>query len=45
MQQSESYLRGRVEELECAETNLRESLRQSEILLVQRERRLKEQVF
>ena len=45
VQQNESYFRSRVEELEATENTLRDSLRQTEILLVQREKKLKEQVL
>ncbi|XP_076028871.1 uncharacterized protein LOC143017827 isoform X3 [Oratosquilla oratoria] len=44
VQQSESYLKGRVEELEQTEGALRDTLRQTDFQLVQRERKLREQV-
>lgn len=44
MQQSESYLRGRVEELEVTENMLRETLQQADQILAQRERKLRDQV-
>ena len=44
MQQNESYLRGRVEELEVTENMLRETLQQADQILAQRERKLRDQV-
>lgn len=44
VQQSESYLRGRVEELEVTENMLRETLHQADLILAQRERKLRDQV-
>ncbi|XP_068202288.1 uncharacterized protein [Palaemon carinicauda] len=44
IQQSESYLRGRVEELEVTENMLRETLHQADLILAQRERKLRDQV-
>ncbi|KAG7156072.1 hypothetical protein Hamer_G023566 [Homarus americanus] len=43
-QQNESYLRGRVEELEVTENMLRETLHQADLILAQRERKLRDQV-
>ncbi|XP_045138186.1 protein lava lamp-like isoform X8 [Portunus trituberculatus] len=44
VQQNESYLRGRVEELEVTENMLRETLQQADQILAQRERKLRDQV-
>ena len=44
LQQNESYLRGRVEELEVTENMLRETLQQADQILAQRERKLRDQV-
>jgi len=44
VQQNESYLRGRVEELEVTENMLRETLRQADLIMAQRERKLRDQV-
>ena len=44
VQQSEQFLRGRVEELECSELNLKEALKVNDSSSSNRERRLKEQV-
>lgn len=44
VQQSESYLRSRVEELEVTENMLRETLHQADLILAQRERKLRDQV-
>ncbi|KAK8731651.1 hypothetical protein OTU49_007407, partial [Cherax quadricarinatus] len=44
IQQNESYLRARVEELEVTENSLRETLQQADVILAQRERKLRDQV-
>ncbi|ROT77485.1 hypothetical protein C7M84_003853 [Penaeus vannamei] len=44
VQQNESYLRGRVEELEMTENMLRETLQQADLILAQREKKLRDQV-
>lgn len=44
LQQNESFLRGRVEELEMTENMLRETLQQADLILAQRERKLRDQV-
>lgn len=44
VQQNESYLRSRVEELEVTENMLRETLHQADLILAQRERKLRDQV-
>ncbi|KAK4305379.1 hypothetical protein Pmani_022723 [Petrolisthes manimaculis] len=44
LQQNESYLRGRVEELEVTENMLRETLHQADLILAQRERKFRDQV-
>nr|XP_045623165.1 protein lava lamp-like isoform X3 [Procambarus clarkii] len=44
IQQNESYLRARVEELEVTENMLRETLQQADVILAQRERKLRDQV-
>ncbi|XP_042862245.1 myosin-9-like isoform X8 [Penaeus japonicus] len=44
VQQNESYLRGRVEELEMTENMLRETLQQADQILAQREKKLRDQV-
>ncbi|KAK3856910.1 hypothetical protein Pcinc_036809 [Petrolisthes cinctipes] len=44
LQQNESFLRGRVEELEVTENMLRETLHQADLILTQRERKLRDQV-
>ena len=44
VQQNESYLRGRVEELEVTENMLKETLHQADQIMAQRERKLRDQV-
>ncbi|XP_071547475.1 uncharacterized protein [Panulirus ornatus] len=44
VQQNESYLRSRVEELEVTENMLRETLHQADLILAQREKKLRDQV-